>query len=203
MRDELVQARERYLHRMAVYRSFGYDRLMAVRFIVDRAEPLSEPALDVGTGKGLLAIELARRGLNVASVDVSDEEQHLAALNAELEGVADRIAFHTADARSIPFPDATFGCAATMDALHHLAEGPAVFLEMVRVVKPGGRIVVAEFSAEGFALVERVHQSEGRHHERGAVTMEAAREWFLGRGLRLETTSDGHLHTVVVFLRAV
>jgi SAM-dependent methyltransferase len=59
--DTSQQARERYLQRIEIYKSFGYDRPAAVRYAVDRLEPFEGTVLDVGTGQGLLAIELARR----------------------------------------------------------------------------------------------------------------------------------------------
>jgi 2-polyprenyl-3-methyl-5-hydroxy-6-metoxy-1,4-benzoquinol methylase len=198
MRQELHQARERYLQRMELYKSFGYDRLAAVRFIVDQAEPVTGPVLDIGTGHGLLAIELARRGLKVLSVDVAEDEQRVAALNAEIEGVSEQITFLPVDAKALAFPDGAFACAATMDALHHLVDGAAVFSEMLRLVQPSGRIVLAELEPAGLALIARIHESEGRQHPVGPVTVASAVQWFLAHGLRLDAKRDGHLHSVVV-----
>jgi len=47
------------------YLRLGHDRQAAARFVVDTAGALGGPTLDVGTGKGLLAIALAHRGLKV------------------------------------------------------------------------------------------------------------------------------------------
>jgi len=53
------------------YVGLGHDRLAAARFVVESAGALRGPALDVGTGKGLLAIDLARRGLQVVSISMT------------------------------------------------------------------------------------------------------------------------------------
>jgi ubiquinone/menaquinone biosynthesis C-methylase UbiE len=54
-----------------------------------------------------------------------------------------------------------------MLVLRHLDEAEPVLSKMARPVKPGGQIVVAEFSEEGFALIWRVHRAEeGTHQER-------------------------------------
>jgi ubiquinone/menaquinone biosynthesis C-methylase UbiE len=196
---QLREARDRYANRMAVYKLVGYDRPAAVRFVLDQAEGISSPVLDVGSGHGLLAIELARRKFEVISVDVSQEEQLAAIMNAQMETLPGRITFLTTDAQRVPFPDGVFGAAMAMDVLHHLANGPPVFNEMVRVVKPLGKILLAEFDREGLALVARVHQSEGRQHPVGPVTLAGAVEWFLARGLKLEAHREGCFHSTVVF----
>ncbi len=198
---QLREARERHLQRLAVYKAAGYDRAAEVGIVVDRATDFLGPVLDVGSGQGMLAMEFARRGFDLVSVDVSWEEQVTAIINAEAERLGDRIAFRTADASRLPFPDESFGAAATMDALHHLTDGGPVFAEMVRVVKKQGRILVAEFDERGLEIVGRVHQAEGRHHPVGPVTFASAIEWFLSAGLTLDLRAQGHFHSVVVFTK--
>jgi 2-polyprenyl-3-methyl-5-hydroxy-6-metoxy-1,4-benzoquinol methylase len=196
--DTIQQARDRYLQRIAIYKSAGYDRPAAVRWVVDQLERFEGPMLDVGTGQGLMATELARRGASVVSIDVDAEEQRVGMVNATYEGVAERITFMTANAQHLPFVDGAFGTIATLDALHHLADGPAVFSELRRVVRPSGRILLAELTAEGFGLVARIHESEGRVHPVGPVTIAAAVDWFVSNGFRLVARKEDHLHTVAV-----
>lgn len=82
-----IQKRLHAFHwRNLEYLRFGLDRIAAARFVVEAARSLYSPALDVGTGKGLLAIQLARAGMEVVTVDVDDEEQRLARLLAEEAG---------------------------------------------------------------------------------------------------------------------
>ena len=198
MSDTNQQTRERYLQRIEVYKSFGYDRPAAVRYAVDRLEPFEGSVLDVGTGQGLLAIELARRGSPVVSIDVSEEEKRVGKANADSEDLSQRITFLTLDAQTLPYPDGTFGAVATLDALHHFADGPAVFSEMRRVLEPSGRILLAELTPDGFALVARVHESEGRVHPVGPVTVSSAVDWFVSNGFRLIGLEEGYLHSVAV-----
>jgi 2-polyprenyl-3-methyl-5-hydroxy-6-metoxy-1,4-benzoquinol methylase len=196
--DAPQQVRDRYLERTALHKSLGYDRPAAGRWVVDQLERFEGPVLDVGTGQGLMATELARRGASVVSIDVDAEEQRVGMVNATYEGVAERITFMTADAQQVPFVDGAFGTIATLDALHHLVDGPAVFSELRRVVRPSGRILLAELTAEGFGLVARIHESEGRVHPVGPVTIAAAVDWFVSNGFRLVAQKEDHLHTVAV-----
>jgi SAM-dependent methyltransferase len=196
---QLREAHDRHVRRLAVYKLAGYDRVAAVRFVVDHADRFSGPILDVGSGQGMLALEFGRRGFEVVSVDVNPAEQLAAIVNAQMEGLPGRVSFLTTDARHVPFKDGAFGAAVAMDALHHLTEGPPVFTEMVRVVKASGKILLAEFNRQGLELVGRVHQSEGRRHPVGPVRFSHAVDWLLADGLTLESRCDGHLHSVAVF----
>ncbi len=197
--DTMQQVRDRYLEHLARFKAAGYDRAAAVRFVVDQLEHVRGPVLDVGSGQGVMASELARRGVGVVTIDVNAEEQRLGAVNAEYEGVADRIVFLPVDARTLPFPDGTFRTVDTLDAIHHLTDGPAVFSEMRRVLRPGGRVLLAELTAEGLALVGRMHEAEGRGvHPVGDVTIDAAIAWFESNGFRLAARREGHLHIVAV-----
>jgi hypothetical protein len=71
----------------------------------------------------------------------------------------------------------------------------------VRVVKPGGLIVLADFTAAGFEMVSRIHAAEGRVHPEGPVTVDWARGFLAAAGAAEVKMSVGHLHRVAV-LRA-
>lgn len=194
-----MQERLQVFHaRSERYRLLGYDRAGAAQFVAGMVGVACGPALDVGTGKGVLAVELARTGLSVESVDIDGEEQSLAALLAREAGVEDRLRFLQADAASLPYPDAHFGCAAMMDVLHHLDAPRTVLREMARVVRENGLVVVADFDEEGFSIVGRVHEEDGRLHPRTQTTLEQAQEELCEEGLCCLKRADGFLHHVVV-----
>ena len=192
--DDLAQRLERFRSRTACYLERGHDRLAAAAFAAEGAGEGPGLALDVGTGKGLLAMALARRGFDVVSVDPDPAELEVAAALAREAGLAGRITFERADATNLPHAAGRFDAVATLDALHHLPAGGRVLGEMARVLRPGGRLVLAEFTEEGFALVERVHAEEGRHHGRGDLTLEWASGYLVGRGFSLEGRAEAH-HT--------
>jgi ubiquinone/menaquinone biosynthesis C-methylase UbiE len=180
------------------YLSLGHDRLAAARFVADAAGPLRGLALDVGTGKGLLAVELARQGLEVVSIDVDDQERGLARMLADEAGLASRITFEDGDAAKLPYPEGRFGCVAMMDVLHHLTDPSPVLREMARVVEVGGLLLIADFDDQGFELVSRVHCAEGHEHPRTAATVSAANDELVASGFRCVARTNGHQHNVVV-----
>ena len=101
--------------------------------------------LDVGSGFGRHVFECARRGARVVALDyaadeVADTAATLAAMAEAGEIEADRVAgARRADARRLPFADASFDVVITSEVLEHIGDDVAAIAEMVRVLKPGGR----------------------------------------------------------------
>ena len=179
--DEVMRHRER---RDALFLEHGLDRPAITKFVIDAAEPLEDHVLDVGTGKGLAAVELARRGARVATIDVSERDLRAAFLLASGAGIADRIEFHRADARELPFGDDSFRLVTMINVVHHLEDAPGVLSEIARVLAPGGRLVMSDFTDRGFEILEEIHREENHVHERHAGgTIDGLAAGFEGLGL--------------------
>jgi ubiquinone/menaquinone biosynthesis C-methylase UbiE len=199
--EEQARQREHFRKRTAQFQSEGYDRFGAASFILDQAGALAGSVLDIGTGMGITARALARRGLDVVTVDMAAHDQQVAACLTDDPVLLRRIRFAVADAAQLPFPDNCFRCAVAVDVLHHLDVGEPVLAEAFRVVEPGGLVVLADFSAEGFALLSRVHGAEGRVHAVGPVTIDTARDLLRGFGMTELRALAGHMHRVSVLMK--
>lgn len=108
-----------------------------VSFVVEHC-PRGE-ALDVGCGTGVLAGRLAAEGYSMTGVDPS--EGMLDVMREREPGIRALKASGTA----LPFPDASFDLVLTVAVMHHIAKPDAVrqtLREMVRVSRPGGRVLV-------------------------------------------------------------
>ena len=112
-----------------------------------------EKVLDVGCGSGLLLNEAARRlttgkalGIDIWLPHTGGGNYALLMKNAKAEGVADQIEFKQADVRKLPFEDSSFDIIVSSGALHHIShempDHEKAINEMVRVLKPGGKIVL-------------------------------------------------------------
>jgi ubiquinone/menaquinone biosynthesis C-methylase UbiE len=200
-REDMARRKAAFRARTEHYARLGFDRFAAADFVIGRGGRLSGPALDVGTGKGLTAMALASRGLEVVSVDPDAAEQALALLLADEAGLADQIRFVQGDAAKLPFPGGHFGCGALVGVLHHLQDPVPVLDEMARVLRPCGIVILADFSPEGLGLVALVHREDGREHPVSGVTPESAAAYLSTRGFTAEARLSGHKHDVIVLTK--
>ncbi len=134
---------------------------------------LGEHVLDMGCGAGRHAFELYRRGAHVVAFD-RDETELTAVASMfgamELEGEIPEGASATAvtgDALNLPFPDGSFDKIVAAEILEHIPNDMAAMAELLRVLKPGGRLAVTVPSwlpeRICWALSEAYHTAPGGH----------------------------------------
>jgi len=99
--------------------------------------------LDVATGTGDLAIELSRRVMPDGEVLASDFSP---AMLDRARAKAPQIRFEWADALALPYPDAHFDAATVGFGARNFSDLDRALGEMVRVVRPGGRLVILEIT---------------------------------------------------------
>lgn len=100
-------------------------------------------ALDVACGPGFLTMTLATRTAHATGFDATDAMLDLARAEAARRGIAN-VGFRSGDAEALPFPDASFDVLCCRAAFHHFARPERVLGEMVRVARPGAKIVIAD-----------------------------------------------------------
>ena len=103
----------------------------------------SHRLLDVATGTGFTAVGFAPLVAEVIGVDVSNGMLEQARKRAGEVGLAN-VSFRNAPAESLPFPDASFDFVTSRVAPHHFLSVPKFTAEAFRVLRPGGRLLVAD-----------------------------------------------------------
>jgi arsenite methyltransferase len=114
-----------------------------------------EVVLDVGCGRGLMLVGAAKRlstgkaiGIDIwQSGDQSANSPDATWQNAKFSGVADRVEIATGDVRSLPYPDCSFDVLVSHWVVHNLslkADRDRALVEMARVLRPGGRLILAD-----------------------------------------------------------
>jgi ubiquinone/menaquinone biosynthesis C-methylase UbiE len=106
-----------------------------------------ERALEIGPGTGLQALHVAGLLGDAGRLDIIDVQAEMldhVMSRAEAAGITS-IAAAQADARQLPFPDATFDAAYLVTVLGEIPDPAAAVRELGRVLKPTGRLVVGEF----------------------------------------------------------
>jgi len=122
------------------YRRVWSKPSILIEIFVDALEGCRK-VLDVGCGAGAIAVPLAEK-LEVHGLDFSKEMLNLAARRAGESGV--KINFTHGDSHAMPFDDNFFDAAYCKFALWPLTNPEKALKEMVRVVRPGGRLVIME-----------------------------------------------------------
>jgi arsenite methyltransferase len=129
-----------------------------------------EEVLDMGCGRGAVLTAVARSlttgrvtGVDIwSTTDQSGNASDVTLLNASLEGVSDRVRIDTGDMRALPYPNAAFDLVVSSLAIHNIrsnADRKQAIVEGFRVLKPGGRIVIADIRAT--AMYEEVLRALG------------------------------------------
>jgi glycosyltransferase involved in cell wall biosynthesis/ubiquinone/menaquinone biosynthesis C-methylase UbiE len=113
--------------------------------VMEFAQHAGEQVLEVGGGMGTDLAQFARNGAIVTDVDLSEGHLRLAQENFRLRGLTGTFVHH--DAESLPFDSNSFDMVYSNGVLHHTPNTARAVAEILRVLKPGGR-VVAMFYAE-------------------------------------------------------
>ncbi len=137
--DTIARDYDRMNHLMTA----GLDR----RWRKSAVQGLHGKVLDVACGTGDMAVELLRQGCSVTGVDLSKEMMAIAKWKAP------QAEYRLADVERLPFGEASFDavtCAFGVRNFVHLEQG---LHEMLRVLKPGGRMVILELATPDSSLI--------------------------------------------------
>jgi ubiquinone/menaquinone biosynthesis C-methylase UbiE len=132
-----------------------------IDFLLGKIQP-EERVLDIGCGTGRFTVPLAELGTDVSALDISTGM--LEVLRGKLDAKGLSADLRQGDMAHMPFPDNSFDAVTSFLALMHipLADRPAVFREVSRVLKPGGRMILGVkngiferlFTGDRFAAID-------------------------------------------------
>jgi demethylmenaquinone methyltransferase/2-methoxy-6-polyprenyl-1,4-benzoquinol methylase len=142
--------------------SGGLHRLWK-RFAIERTglRP-GQQALDVAAGSGDLAVGLARRVGRTGRVAVTDINAKMLAEGRDRlydAGIAGNVAFVQADAEALPFAAGSFHCITIGFGLRNVTDKERALGSMYRVLKPGGRLLVLEFSQPALGALAPLYEA--------------------------------------------
>ena len=109
--------------------------------------------LDIGCGDGALASDLARRGAIVTGLDADPVMIAAARRRAEIEGT--QLYLVEGQTERLPFNDAAFDLVIAVTVLCFVRDAERAFMEMARVLRPGGRLVIGELGRWSFWAAHR------------------------------------------------
>ncbi len=121
-----------------------------------------DKVLDIAGGTGDLSARFSRlvgdEGL-VVLADINDSMLRVGRDKLIDHGIAHNLRFTQADAQYLPFPDNTFDCITIAFGLRNVTDKDLALQAMHRVLKPGGRLLVLEFSKPRNALLEKAYDT--------------------------------------------
>lgn len=115
--------------------------------------------LDVACGAGQLSLPAARIGADVTGVDIATNLVEQARARARAEGLP--IRFEEADAEDLPYDDAAFDVVFSLIGAMFAPQPERVAAELLRVCRPGGRVVMGNWTPGGF--VGQMFKTHGKH----------------------------------------
>ncbi len=168
----------------------GWDRLRGVfHDDVQRARAIGKlvprgiKVADIGTGTGILAVELARAGVHVIGVDSSPRMLATAGDKIREHAIRD-IELRRGDATALPLADGEVDAAVAHMVLHYVSSPAVAVREMARVVRPGGRVVIVDFVADDD---DKRHDREWMRSDLGVLwegfAPERITRWLAAAGL--------------------
>lgn len=140
--------------------SFGIDRRWrkkAVRLLKYRE---GSRILDVATGTGDVALEIAQRtppSVKITGADFCQEMVDLGAVKVAASPYADRINLKVAPCEDLPFADNTFDSITIAFGIRNVVDRKLGLAEMWRVLSPGGRMIILEFSTPRSLLFRQLY----------------------------------------------
>jgi len=152
-----------FVQRLNYFKKFGVDRVLLRDEVISKIDFDPDNLIEIGTGKGNLTVGLAEKFGKIVTIDNDKDSLYQAYLNACYENVENKIEFIFSSAEKIEYEDVSFDVSVSAFSFHHFGKPFTVFDEMIRVTKR--LLVISDFNQAGFAILDKIHESEGRYHE--------------------------------------
>ena len=167
--------------------SFGLDRGWRRRTVRALQLGAAPRVLDLATGTGDLAIDIARMHPDAAVIGLDPSREMLAVARAKLarRGLTDRIALVRGDAQHLPYRDREMDAATIAFGIRNVPDRPAGLREMARVVRRGGRVAILELGEPRRGVLARAARFHTHHVvPRLGALLSGAREYrYLQRSI--------------------
>lgn len=149
--------------------TLGIDRSWRRKVVKAAAGTSPADILDVATGTGDLALQLARAipGATVTGIDLSEGMLAVGRRKIDEAGMSDRVTLRQGDCLNLPFPDASFDVVTVAFGVRNFEHLDKGYAEMARVLRPGGKLIVLELSVPPSPVVKPFY----RLYTRGIIPM--------------------------------
>jgi ubiquinone/menaquinone biosynthesis C-methylase UbiE len=183
--DSLIQQDK---DRLRLFKKYGYDIPRARQFILTKAKVSGGRVLEVGTGKGHMAVALAKNRLKVVSIDLDRKAQDVAKLKLRILKLNKTVLLKAMNAERLKYKDNSFDYVISVNFIHHASNPVQCLKEMIRVVK--NKLIIADLNKRGEKIMEEVHALEGHRHASSKMTLLGVKEYLEKTGLVVKVYRD-------------
>ncbi|MDP8212434.1 MAG: class I SAM-dependent methyltransferase [Candidatus Zapsychrus exili] len=194
---EIAENHKHFKGRVELYKKFGVNFVNTGDFILQKAQPIKNKILEIGSGNGYTALALAKGGYKFISIDNNKESLKKAFLNLAYEKLLSNVVFYNMDARLLSFKDKSFHTIVIVNFFHHTEEVDNILFQIDRVLCPNGKLVIADFNKQGMKIIGSVHRNEGHMHENAGVSKDYIYAYFNSSGYEIEEYKEKH-HWILV-----
>ena len=139
--------------------SLGIHRLWKRHFVTTCQIRPGDRVLDLAGGTGDIARLAREKGANVVVADINREMLSVGRSRADDDGLVQGIEWLQVNAEALPFTDRQFDHVTITFGLRNVTDRDRALAEMYRVLKPGGRVHIMEFSKVGLPALARVYDT--------------------------------------------
>jgi len=142
--------------------SFGVHRIWKQHTIDQSGIRPGQHVLDLAGGTGDLAIKMSKRVGPTGSVVLSDINASMLSVGRDRltdKGIVGNVTYSQANAEALPFEDNSFHCVTMAFGLRNVTDKDKALASIFRVLKPGGRLLVLEFSKPVLPILSKAYDA--------------------------------------------
>ncbi|MFA5146727.1 MAG: class I SAM-dependent methyltransferase [Candidatus Omnitrophota bacterium] len=187
--------------RLRSFKKYGYDIPKARSYVIAKAG-LNKcgSMLEVGTGRGHMAVALAQKGFKLISIDLDRKASEAAKIHLKAIKRGKSVILKIMDAERLRYDDNHFDQVISVNFIHHARDPIKCIKEMIRVTRK--RLVIADINKRGERIMEKVHRSDGHSHAPSKISQEGTEALLKNAGMKVVVHRD-ICQTVLVATKGV